>query len=182
MFLSIPGRIGTPRAANHFDRSMETPVPYRCSTAAKISAVAAAMRVAISHSSKWSSARLSTLNTRVPPSQTETAGSAITPDRFVVVLKGRPSVHLDVKFFGDQVEHFLPDTALGPIIGRRHRRLPGLALIVGQIVQRGFAGLLDLSQGILILLDRDRVGVVGCLVHRLIELLTDIRRQSVPEF
>src|ERR1700737_3130940 len=128
--------MGTPRAANHFDRSIETPVPYRCSTAAKISAVAAAMRVAISHSSKWSSARLSTLNTLSPPVSGRNGRECDHSRPFsCCYAKGRPSVHLDVKFFGDQVEHLLPDTALGPIIGRRHRRLPGLALIVRQIVQ-----------------------------------------------
>ena len=48
-------------------------------------------------------------------------------------------------------------------------------------MQRGLAGLLDFGQRILVFLDRDRVGVVGRLVHRLVDLFADIRRQSVPE-
>src|SRR5258708_27888578 len=101
------------------------------------------MRVAISHSSKWSSARLSTLNTKIPPSQTETAGNAIHSRPFSCrSAKGQLSVHLDIELFGKQVEHLLADTALGPGITPRHRGLPRLPLLLGQIVQRGLACLL----------------------------------------
>src|SRR5260370_9775993 len=113
MLLKIPGSTGTTRAASHFDRSIETPVPYRCTTAAKINAVAAAMSAAISHSSRWSSPRLSTLSTRIPPPQTKTAGSGLLPTVLsCCYADGRPSVHLDVKFLGHQIEHFLPHAAL----------------------------------------------------------------------
>src|SRR6266700_8207350 len=182
MSLRIPGRMGTPCAASHFDRLIETPVPYRCITAAKISAVAAAIMVAISHSSRWSSARPSTLGTPIPPSKSETIGSAITPDRFSSSsAESQPSVHLDVEFLGDEVEHLLPNPPLGPGVGRTHGVLPGLLLIVGQVMQRGLARLLDLGQRVLVFLDRDRVGVVGRLVDRLVELRADIRWQSAPE-
>src|SRR5260370_13745662 len=157
---------------------MGGPGPSRCSTAAKISGVAAAMRVAISHSSKWWSARLSTLNTLSPPVSDRTGRECDHSQPFCCCCyaKGRPSVHLDVEFLGDQVEHLLPDAALGPCIGRLHRLLPGLALIIGQIVQRYLARLLDLGEGILILLDRDRVGLVRRLVHRLVALFTEFGR------
>ena len=75
-----------------------------------------------------------------PASQTDTAGSAIAPGRFRLAGAAPSSVHLDVEFFGEQIEHLLPDAALRPLVGRLHRLLPRLALIVGQIVQRGLAG------------------------------------------
>src|SRR3954465_15612962 len=136
--------------------------------------------VAISHSSKWSSARLSTLSTHVPLSQTETAGSA-TPDRLILLRDPIVSVHFDVEFLGKEVQHLLPDAALGPGIGWTHRVLPGLFLVVGQVMQGGLAGLLDLLERILVFLDRDRVGVVGRLRHGLFKLAADVRRQSAPE-
>ena len=73
------------------------------------------------------------------------------------------------------------DAALGPGIGRPHRRLPGLALIIGQVMQRGLAGGLDLGKRVDVFLMRDRVGVVGRLVHRLGQLAADVGRQPVPE-
>src|ERR1035437_7249303 len=183
MSLRISGTKGTPRAAAHFDRLIETPVPYRCSTATKIRPVAAAINVTISHSSKWLSARLSPLNKPIPLASAlnRPRARALPIYLLIVGAAGRASVHLDVELLGDKVEHLLPDAALGPCIGRTHCRLPGLDLIVGQIVQRGLAGLLDLSQRILVFLDRDRVGVIGRLVQRIVKLLADVGRQSVPE-
>ena len=158
-------------------------MPYLCSTAKKISAVAAAIRVAISHSSKWSSARLRPLSTRTPQSQPKRPRSAITPGRFLLIVgaASRSSVHLDVEFFGDQIEHLLPDATFRPLVGRRHRRLPRFALSVGQGVQRGLAGFFDLGQRILVFLDCDGVRVIGGFIHRLVELLPDIGRQPVPK-
>ena len=88
--------------------------------------VAAAISVAIIHSSRWSSARLSTLGTRHPPvSGRNGRRECDHPRPFLCCCdEGRPSVHLDVEFLGHEIEHLLPDAALGPCIGRTHRVLP----------------------------------------------------------
>src|SRR6185437_14329244 len=163
MSLKTEGRIGTLCAAVHFERSIERPVPYRCTTATKMSAVAAAIRAAINHSSKWSSVRLSTPSKRISPLRPKRPGVRSLSTVFPVVVQ-QPSVHFDVEFLGNQVEDLLPNASLGPCVGWTHCRLPSLALIVGQVMQCGLARLLDLRQGILIFLDRDRIGIVRRLV------------------
>src|SRR5664280_351403 len=175
MSLRISGTKGTPCAAAHFDRLIETPVPYRCRTETKIRAVAAAISVAISRSSKWSSARLTLLNTRIPPISDRNGRERDHSRPFIILgAAGWPSVHLDIEFFGQQIEHLLPDATRGPLVGRRHRLLPGQLLLGREIMQRGLAGLLDLGQRVLVLFRGDRVGVIGRLCHGLIELGADV--------
>src|SRR3569833_156575 len=94
-----------------------------------------------------------------PPSQTETVGSAITPDRFYYCYRGT-SVHLNVEFLSQQVEYLLANAPLGPCISRTHGDFPRIALIVCQIMQRGLAGFLDLGQSILVFLHGNRIGIV----------------------
>src|SRR6476646_5108659 len=107
------------------------------------------MRAAISPSSRWSSPRLSTLSKATPVSNR--SGRECDHSRpFFFWCSSPRSVHLDVEFPANQIQHLLPDPALGPGIGRAHGILPGLALIVGQIMQRGLARLLDLGQRILV--------------------------------
>src|SRR3954447_10478043 len=174
MSLRMSGSNGTPRAASHLDTSIDRPVPYRCSTAKKISPVAAAISAAINHSSKWSSARLSTLSTRIPHLRPKRPGARSLPTVLLLFRQRPASVHLDVEFLCQQIEHLLPDAALGPCVCRTHGDLPGLALIVCQIMQCGLAGFLDLGQRVLVFLDRDRIGVIGRLVHRFVKLLANI--------
>src|SRR5215470_3972949 len=143
-----------------------------------MSAVAAAISVAISHSSRRSSARRIT---KSPPPQRRGRECRPPAVLLVVVVASRSSVGLDVELLVEEIEHLLADAALGPLVGRLHRLLPGGALLVGQVVQGGLARLLDLLERVLVLLLRDRVGVVGRLVHRLLELLAYIGRQAVPE-
>src|ERR1019366_9974360 len=101
MSLRISGTKGTPRAAAHFDRLIETPVPYRCSTATKIRPVAAAINVAISHSSKWLSARLSPLNKPIPlASALNRPRARSLPADLIVGAASRALVHLDVELLG----------------------------------------------------------------------------------
>src|SRR3954452_22932484 len=128
MAFRISGMMGTPRAASHFEASIDRPVPYRCSTAAKISAVAAAISVAISHSSRWSSARLNTLSTKFPHLRLKRPGADHSRP-FSSCVRQSPSVHLNVEFLGEYLEHFWPDATLGPRISRTHGGLPGFALI-----------------------------------------------------
>src|ERR1700690_2886956 len=140
MSLRISGTKGTPCAAAHFDRLIETPVPYRRRTETKIRAVAAAISVAIRRSSKWSRARLTPLSTRIPPIPDRNGRERDHSRPFIILgAADWPSVHLDIELFGQQIEHLLPDATRGPLVGRRHRGLPGFFLIGGQIVQRGLA-------------------------------------------
>ena len=49
---------------------------------------------------------------RNPPSLTKSAGSVTLPAAFLIMQRRRPSVHLDVEFLGEQIEHFLPTRPL----------------------------------------------------------------------
>src|SRR3954452_1701156 len=138
-----------PRASAHLAISIDSPAPYRCRTATKMSDVAAAMSVAISHSSRCSSTRFSTRSNLFPPIspsfKSETAGSPITPPTVRVIISVRPAVHLDVEFLGEEIEHVLSHPALRPFIRGLHRFLPRLAIGIGKIMQRSLARLLDLG-------------------------------------
>src|SRR5947209_20473109 len=103
----------------------------------KIRPVAAAMSAAISHSSRWLSARLSTRSKIKSPISMRNGREHSLPTVFGVVSPERASVHLDVEFLGEKVEHLLPDPALGPFVSRLHRFLPRRAIGVSQIMQRG---------------------------------------------
>src|SRR5262249_51410071 len=113
-----------------------------------MSAVAAAISVAISHSSRRSSARRIT---KSPPPQRR-GRECRPPAVLLVVVASRSSVGLDVELLVEEIEHLLTDAALGPLVGRRHRLLPGGALLGGKRVQRRLARLLDLGERVLIVL------------------------------
>src|SRR6185437_10565309 len=60
----------------------------------------------------------------VPPTRTLRPGVSYTPGpNDATAAKRRASLHLNVQFLGEQVKHFLTDTALGPLVGRLHRLL-----------------------------------------------------------
>src|SRR5205085_12306589 len=95
-----------PWAVAHLATSIDRPVPYRWMTAKKMSRVAAAIRVAISHSSKWSSRRDSTA--RIPQNCRGQERACSRPPAFTL-LASVALLHADVQVLLEQVEDLLAD-------------------------------------------------------------------------
>src|SRR4051812_40439613 len=105
-----------------------TPDRKRCSTAAKITSVAAPMRKAISHSSKWSSMRLSMMSLRlacvVALLRRDEAGGLVGG------VDGRLA-HARFHFLVHRQQRLDPLVALGRRERIHHRLAAGLDLVQG---------------------------------------------------
>src|SRR4051812_12297417 len=122
-------------------------------------AVATAISVAISHSSRWSSRLARTRATRAPG---VTSGS-------------------DAGRFEEIIHDLLAHAALGLLVDRLERGHPRGALLRREVVQGRLAGRLDLRERVDVLLLGDAVAVVRGVGDRLLQLPAHVRRQAVPE-
>src|SRR5579883_2707308 len=69
------------------------------------------------------------------------------------------------------VDQRLADAGGDLLVDRHHRLSHGLVLLRRQRDDLGLAGLLDLLQRVLVLLDREAVAILGRLLHCLTELV-----------
>src|SRR5579885_1197630 len=120
-----------------------------------MTSVAAAISVAISHSSRWSRTRLICFSKPQSPTAPKRPGVRSPPADYFCFWQHPPRLHLNGQFLGNQVEHFLTDAAFGPLVGRLHRLLPSGLLLRRQIVKSRLAGLLDGFERVRIFLLRD---------------------------
>src|SRR5512132_142188 len=136
-----------------------------------MSSVAAAMRVAIIHSSKWSRS----LRIIFPTGQTAKTPT-LSSGRFCRGwLIGRRD------FLLDRRDPVLSDPITHLFVYRVHRRAQRIAFGFRRFVEHGLPGRLHRRQRVIVVLLRDLVGVDRRLLHRLVEAGADAGGQPFPE-
>src|SRR5579864_6657699 len=143
---------------------------WRYTTEAKMTTVASAMKVAISHSSRWSRNRLNMMG--VPPACGDSAAGAAR----ALLLR---ALRDDLLY---RLEVVLADHVLVLLIERQHGLAPDRFLRRRQDVDLGGFRGPDFLQRVIVFLLRDGALVLARVVHCPGERVADIGGQAFPEF
>src|SRR2546421_1730182 len=156
------------------------PAAYRCTTAMKTIIVAAAIREAISHSSRRSrnlSMRSSwTVSLRMFPMQRRHCGLASASGVLRVSLLG-----LESGVLVNGLDDVLADPAFLLFVHCEQRFFPRGLFLRRKGDDLRLAGLLYTLECVLVLFFGDIVGVLGGVLHCAFKRAANVRRQAVPE-